>query len=77
MSQEKLARRVLLGTPTGSGPEVHQGPDGVITSPTGLSRVEPAEISEVAENREAFRVLQGLVSPRPSPKEKQKAGCGK
>jgi len=33
--------------------------------------VEPAELSETAVNREAFRVLQGLLFPQPSIEEKR------
>jgi len=39
MSQERLARQVLLATPTGKRPRVVQGPGGVTTSPTLLGPV--------------------------------------
>jgi len=33
--------------------------------------VEPAELSEIAVDREVFRILLGLLTPRPSSKEKR------
>jgi len=39
----------------------------------GRSRlgVEPVELPEIAENREVFRLLLGLLPPRSSPEEKR------
>ena len=56
-----------------SGPEVEQGPDGVIRSRPRLSRldVEPAELSEIVENYEVLRVLVWLLPLRPSWEEKR------
>jgi len=69
--QEKLARRVLLTMhPRESGPEVEQRLFGVVTSPIWLG-VEPKELSKVVEDREVFRVLLGILSPRSSPEEKR------
>jgi len=47
-----------------SGPVVDQAPGGMTTrSCLGMER---AELSEFAENRQVFRVLLGLLCPRPS-----------
>ena len=74
ISQERLARQVLLAT--------HRG-----KQPRGLPRtrwcdyisylawsrlgVERAELSEIAVDREEFRVHLGLLPSRLSPKEKR------
>jgi len=57
--------------PRESGPVVVQGPGSVTTSPTllGLLGVETAEQSEIAVDREAFRLHLGLLPSRLSPKE--------
>jgi len=52
-----------------SGPDTAQGPGCVTTSMTllGLAlvwTVQPAELSKISVDREAFRVLQGLSTPR-------------
>jgi len=60
-------------SPRQSESEVVQGPDGVTCiSDLAWSRlgVEPAELSEIAVDRGVFRVLLGLLPPRPSPEEK-------
>jgi len=51
---------------------VQQGPGGVTTSPTFLGPVdvETRQLSEIADNREVFRVLLGLLPLCPSPEEK-------
>jgi len=58
MTQGRLAKRILLATPTGKRPrlEVEQESDGGITSRPG---VEPAELSEVVENSRYFETSQG------------------
>ena len=56
--------------PRDSGPDVVRGPGRVSTTPNLLSPilgVEPAQRSEIAVDREAFRALRELLSPRPPP----------
>jgi len=63
MPRERLARRFLLATLVGSGPEVDRGRGGVITNISDLpwSRlgVEPAELSDITEKHEVFQDLLG------------------
>jgi len=49
---------------------VVQGPCDVTASPTLLGVVEPAGLPEIAVEREVFRVLVELLTPRPSREEK-------
>jgi len=73
MSQERLARHVLLATATGKRPQIEEGPGGVSTTPTLLGPVlvwSQQKPFAIAENREMLRVLLGLVPLRPSQEEK-------
>jgi len=74
MSQERLSRLVLLAKPTGKRLRCRPRPrwsnciSDLVWSHLG---VEPAELSEIAIGRAVFRILLGLLSPRPSPEEKR------
>jgi len=73
-SRERLARHVLLAKPTGKRPKGLPRPRWS-DSITDLARcplgVEPAELSEIAVDREGFRVLLGLLPSRPCVAEKR------
>jgi len=58
--------------PRESGPEADQGPGGVTTNDLAWFRlsVKPVEISDIAENREEFRALLGLLPPHDPPQRK-------
>jgi len=74
MSQERLARQVLLVTPTWKQPIGRPRTrwcdytSDLISSRLG---VDPKELPEIVENRDVFRVLLGLLSPRPLPEERR------
>ena len=56
--------------PQESGLTFVQGP-GLYLRPWSRLGVEPAVLSEIAVDRDVFRVLLGLLPPRLSPKEKR------
>jgi len=63
----------LQSTPTGKRPEVcprTRWCDFISDLSWSRLGVEPAELSEIAVDREVFRVFLGLLPPRPSQKEK-------
>ena len=63
----------LQSTPTGKRPRVRwcksRWRDYIYDLTWSRLGVEPAELSEIAVDREVFRVLLGLLPPRLSPKE--------
>ena len=86
MSQERLSRQALLAKPSGKRPRGRPRPRwSNYISDLAWSRlgVEPAELSEIAVDREVFRVLW-VLTPQPSLEEKWArkwvidifAGCG-
>ena len=73
MSLERLARHVLLDTPTGKRPRCPKIRWSDYISSIAWARlgVEPAELSEIAVDRKAFRFLLGLLSLQPSLEKKR------
>ena len=74
MSQKRWARQVLLATSTGKRPRCRpktRWSDYISDLARFRLGVEPADLSEIADDREVFRVLLGLLLPQPSPEEKQ------
>jgi len=73
MLQERLARQVLVATPNGEQPGRPRARCSDYISDLAWSSlgVEPAELSEIAVDRDIFRVLLGLLAPRPSTEEKR------
>jgi len=74
MSQERVARHVLLATPPGKrsrGRPRARWNDYISDLAWSRLDVEPAKLSEIAVDREVFRVLLGLLPPRPSSEEKR------
>jgi len=61
--QERSAKKVLLTTPTGKR---HKGRDCISDLAWSRLGVEPAELSEIAVDREVFQDLLGLLPPRKS-----------
>jgi len=75
MSQEILARQVLLTKLTGKAAQGRSKTRwGDYISHLAWSRLDVglAELSKIAENPEVFRAHRGLLPPRPSPEEN---GC--
>jgi len=74
ISQERLARQVLLATHRGKQPRGlprtrwRDYISGLAWSCLGVGR---GDLSEIAVDREVFRVLLGLLYPQPFPKEKR------
>ena len=69
---KKMVRRVLLAMLTGKRPRIRPRTrwfDYISDLAWSRLGVVPAELSVIAENREVFRVLLGLLSPRHSPEE--------
>ena len=69
MSQERLARQVLLATPAGKRPRGRprtRWRDYISDLAWSSLGVEPAELSEIAVDREVFKVFLGMLSPPPS-----------
>jgi len=74
MSHETLARQVLLATPIGKRPRGRprtRWPDCISGLAWSRLGVEPAELSEIAENREVFRASQ-LCCARCPPQRKSR-----
>ena len=71
MSQQGLAKQALCLHPRISSPDVDPRPNGANALQPGLPRlgVEPAELSEIADDDKVFQVLLGLLSPRSCPEE--------
>jgi len=77
MSQKRLARHVLLATPTGMRPKGQPRASwSDCISDLAWSRlgVEPAELSEIPENCNVFRVLLWLSPDHPERQHKYKNG---
>ena len=67
--RKKLSRLVLLATPTGKRPKGRprtRWNDYISDFAWSSLGAEPVQISEIAVDREASRVLLGLLAPRPS-----------
>ena len=74
MSQEKLARQVLLSTPMGKRPEDRTSTRWrYYISNFAWSRIgmDPAELSEIVVDCEVFRALLRLLPPPPSLEKKR------
>ena len=74
MLQGGLARWVLLAKPAGKRPKGRPRTrwcDYISDLAWSRLGVEPAELSEVAENRDVFRELLGLLPPRSSREEER------
>jgi len=73
MSQERLVRHVLLDAPMGKWPRGcprASWSDYISDLAWYRLSVEPAKLSEIAVDREAFRALLVQLSLRSSPEEK-------
>jgi len=71
---ERLPRQDLLTTPTWKRPRSRprtRSSDNISDLAWPHLGVEPAELSEIAVDREVFRAVLGLLPPRPSPGEKR------
>ena len=74
ISQERLARQVLLATTTGKhlrGRRRTRWSDHISDVARARLGVDREELCEIAVDREVFRVHLGLRPPRPSPNEKR------
>ena len=75
-SHERLARQVLLSTPTGKRPRSRPRTRlSDYISKICWCTVEAAEVSEIAFDRAVFRAIRKLLSPRPSPGKKRAWKC--
>ena len=71
---KRLARQGQLAEPTEKRFRGHPRPrwsDYISDLARSRPGVEPAELSEIAVDREVFQVLLGLLPPRRSPEEKR------
>jgi len=72
MPNRRLVRQALLAKPTGKRPTRRPTPRGGTASPTlAWSRlgVEPAELPEIAVDREVFQVSLWMLPSQPSIEE--------
>jgi len=72
MPHERLVRQVLLAKPTGKRPRCRPRTswiDYIFDLAWSRLGVAPAELSEIAVDREVFPVLLGLLPPRPFQEE--------
>jgi len=71
-AQERLTRQVLLAAPSGKRPSGRPRTrwcNYIFNLSWFCLGVEPAELSVISGDREAFRVLLGQLPPRPSSEE--------